>query len=102
MQSKLPLQDRIDKTLEMTSDISKVQAPLFFKGKVLNKLFVEKESNVIFEWFTPKLQLATLACVLVLNIYALIQYNQNNYDAQVSDFAETYTLTSYDSDSLFN
>ena len=102
METKLPLQKQIDRTLEMTSSVSTVKTSPFFKDKVLNKLFTEKEATSIFTWFTPRLQLATLAFILLLNVYVFIQYSQSNYDTQVSNFAETYTLSSDDSDSIFN
>ena len=102
MKNKLSIDKQVENTLEIGDSISKVQASPFFKDKVLNKMFAEKEARSIFSWFTPHLQLATLACVLVLNVYTFIQYSQSNYDAKVSNFAETYTLSSGDSDSLFN
>lgn len=102
MKNKLSINKLVENSLEMGGTISKVQASPFFKDKVLNKLFAEKEATSIFAWFTPQLQLATLACFLVLNVYTFIQYSQNNYDTKVSNFAETYNLSSEGSDSLFN
>ncbi len=102
MRNKLSIEEHVAYTLEMAKVITKVEASPFFKGKVLNKLFAEKESTSIFTWFTPQLQLATLACILVLNAYVLFQYSQSNYDDKVSNFVETYALSSGDSDSLFN
>lgn len=104
MKTKTSQQENIEKTLEMGLAISKVNVSPFFKGKVLNKIFEEKQEQLqtIFPWFTPKYQFAVLVCILVLNAYALIQYDKQNYNDNISTFAQAYELSSNEDTSIFN
>jgi len=104
MENKILIEKQIEKTMELGSTINKVEASPFFKDEMMRQLFPEKERETasIFSWFTPQLQLITLVCFLMINIYALLQYKKSNYDDTISSFAETYELNVSDDLSFFN
>ncbi len=94
------LQNQIDETLHVLDNIESVNVSPFFKDKTMNVLFAEKEEvQTGWSWFTPKLQLATLACVVILNVMAFTKLEETStYEENVSEFAETYGLLISDED----
>ena len=94
METNKNIQDKINSTLKSIEAIEAVTVSPFFKDKTMNKLFLEKEAPIVSTWFTPKLQLATLVCVVVLNIVAFSQMKTNTYDENINEFGETYGLIS--------
>lgn len=88
------IQDKIDNAFEAIEGIESVNVSPFFKDKTMKRLFKEKEEKqIIWTWFTPKLQLAALVCVVVLNVVAFTQLRESTYDNNVNQFAESYGLT---------
>jgi negative regulator of sigma E activity len=92
--------ENIDKkntsTFQVLDKIEKVEAPHFFSHKVLQQIAVEKEKNTTtFSWFSPALQLTTVALVLLINtvvlIYSFNSSNSSNADA-ITTFAQDYSL----------
>ncbi len=85
----------IDRVFNSVDDIEKVKISPFFKSKVLRKLYEEKQERVqvLFPWFTPKVQLAALVVFVVLNVFVITQMNTDNYTSEVTTFAEAYELT---------
>ena len=105
METNKNIQDKIDSTFEAMDAIETVNASPFFKDKTMNVLFAEKkEQQTAWNWFTPKLQLATLVCVVVLNVIAFTKLEESSsYEESVSEFAESYGLsTSDDNTSILN
>ena len=95
--------DKINSTLEAMDAIEPANVSPFFKGKTMNRLFAEKEEQQsVWSWFTPKLQLATLVCVIVINVVAFTKLKETTYDENVSQFAETYGLSTNTQTSIFN
>ena len=94
----------IDRVFNSVDDIETVKASPFFKTKVLRELYEEKQERVqvLFPWFTPKLQLAALAVFVVLNVFVIAQMNSDNYTSEVSTFAEAYELTPETDITLFD
>lgn len=94
------IQDKIDSTFEAFDAMETVNVSPFFKDKTMNVLFAEKEEKQMsWNWFTPKLQLATLVCVVILNVIAFTKVEQTtSYDENVSEFAESYGLFTNDDD----
>lgn len=94
------IQQKIDETLNVLESMETAKVSPFFKDKTMSVLFAEKEDlKPAWSWFTPKLQLATLACVVILNIMALANLETDStYEAHVTDFAESYGLTTSDND----
>ena len=103
METNKNIQHKIERTLEVMDTIETVNVSPFFKGKTMNRLFAEKEEQqTVWSWFTPKLQLATLVCIIVLNIVASTKLKETKYDENVSQFAETYGLSTNTTTSLLN
>ena len=100
METNKNIQDNIDSTFEALDAIETVSVSPFFKDKTMNVLFTEKkEQKTVWSWFTPSLQLATLVCVVVLNVIALTKLDDSSsYNENVSEFAESYGLSTGDDD----
>ncbi|MBC3757644.1 hypothetical protein H7U19_04470 [Hyunsoonleella sp. SJ7] len=100
------LQQQIDETLNVLDNISEVNVSPFFKDKTMNVLFAEKEEDAptVWAWFTPKLQLVTLFCLVILNVIALTRLEStSDYDENLAEFAESYgLLTSDEGNSILN
>ena len=96
------IQNKINETFDTLESIEKVNVSPFFKDKTMNVLFAEKEVvQTGWNWFTLKLQLATLLCVVVLNVIAFTKLEETStYEENVSEFASSYGLSTSDDDSL--
>lgn len=96
--------NKIEKTINVLDDLGDVKVSPFFKDKVMQQLFSEKEQKQsIWSWFTPQLQLATLVCVVGLNIFAFIQLDTQAIDpTEIDEFALTYDLSITEDATLFN
>lgn len=92
------IQQKIDRSFEALDAITPVNVSPFFKDKTMNVLFTEKEEKqTAWNWFTPKLQLATLVCIVVLNVIAFAKLEDaSSYDENLGDFAESYGLSTND------
>ena len=97
------MERKIHKTFEVVNAIQDVKVSPFFKDKTMQRLFAEKEEQAtVWDWFTPKLQMATLICVIALNLFAFTQYNASSYEEKLTDFASTYGLTTESDNTIFN
>lgn len=100
---KVPIQKQIEETLQQASTIETVNVSPFFKDKVMHQLSKEKEVAVPeVTWFTPKLQLATLVVVLVINVFAFSNLSFSTYDDNITEFAQSYELSTTSDTSYFN
>jgi hypothetical protein len=103
MKTNKNIQHKIDDTFDSINKIKEVETPPFFKEKMMKRMFAEeKEEQNVFSWFSPKLQFATLVCVIVLNITAYTQLQTNSYNDNVNSFATSYGLQSDSENSIFN
>nr|WP_321223083.1 hypothetical protein [uncultured Psychroserpens sp.] len=103
METNKNITKKVDLVLDSANTIIKPNVSPFFKDKTLQRLFAEKEvKKSAWSWFNPKLQLATLAGVLFLNIYAIKEIQNTNYNQSISSFAQNYGLISSEESSLFN
>lgn len=99
------IQDKVNTSFDVLDNIQEVNVPPFFKDKTMRVLFSEKKSDTyawLWAWFTPQLQLATLVCVILINVYTFSKMNENEYEANVKAFAETYGLKTDNETSIFN
>ena len=99
------IQNEIDSTFKVIDSIETVNVSPFFKDKTMNVLFAEaKVEQTVWTRFLPKLQLATLACVVLLNVIVFTKYqHSSSYKDNVNEFAESYgLLTSYDDITILN
>ncbi|WP_452223368.1 hypothetical protein [Lacinutrix chionoecetis] len=105
MKTNNNIEKKVERTLHALDNINEVKVSPFFKDKTLERLFTEKEEKVpvsIWNWFTPQLQLATLICVLAINVYAIKQIKSLKYNESISSFATDYGLSTSSESSLFN
>ena len=94
MDSNKEIEKKVEELLAKAGQEKEVLVSPFFKDKTLDVLFAEKEETpAISSWFTPKLQLAALVVILLANSYVLYTINQNNYNQQLEQFAESYQLS---------
>lgn len=88
------INDKVKSTFNALNSVEEVSVSPFFKDKTMKRLFSKKEESQIFGyWFTPKLQLAALVCIVVLNAIAFSQLKETTYDNNVNEFAESYGLS---------
>lgn len=103
MEQDRNIQNEIGSTFKVLDSIENVNVSPFFKDKTMQRLFAEKdEKQVVWSWFTPKLQLATLACVVIVNVLSFTQLNTATYDENINQFAESYGLSTSDDTSILN
>lgn len=103
MKTNKNIQNDIVAIFDSVSTINGMQVSPFFKDKTLQLLFAEKQKEQkTWLWFTPQLQLATLACVVILNVFAFTKLQETTYNENVSQFAESYGLAETTETSLFN
>lgn len=103
METNKNIQEKVDDVFAAIDGIENVNVSPFFKDKTMQRLFTEKEEvAATWSWFTPKLQLATLVCVVVLNVIAFSQLQTTTYNDNMSQFAETYGLSISDDTSVLN
>lgn len=103
MKTTEDIKDRVTNIFDSIDAIETVKVSPFFKDKTMQRLFNDKEETISFwNWFTPKLQLATLVCFLILNVIAFSQLNTSTYDENVNQLAESYGLSTSSETSLLN
>jgi len=105
MKNKEHINQQVAATFKVLDTIEEVKVNHFFKHKVLQQLNNQKEEKTrILAWFTPRLQLATLALVILLNtsavLYAFSFQEQTSVDS-LDTFAQEYFLQS-ETTSLLN
>ena len=98
MKNKEHINQQVAATFKVLETIGEVKVNHFFKQKVLQQLNNQKEEKTsILVWFTPSLQLATLALVVLLNtsavFYAFSIQEQNSVDS-LDIFSQEYSLQS--------
>tara|TARA_B100000795_G_C22772702_1_gene428595 strand:+ start:546 stop:860 length:315 start_codon:yes stop_codon:yes gene_type:complete len=104
MKTNSNIAEKVKSTFESIDHIQDIKISPFFKDKTMRKLFdaeVEEE-KILFSWFAPKLQLATLICIIILNSVAFIQLKSTTYDSNISNFAENYSLFTNSETSILN
>jgi hypothetical protein len=90
--------EEIEKTFQVLETIEEVKVNHFFKHKVLQEIQNQQEEKPsILSWFTPKLQLAALGLILLMNMSAVF-YAYSSQETTSSNsldtFAQEYSLES--------
>ena len=95
MISNFKINKKVQGTLDSIESIQEVEVSPFFKDNVMHQIrnATEGIQEETWSWFTPKLQLATLVCVVVLNIMAFNNLQETTYDDNINNFAESYGLS---------
>jgi NADH:ubiquinone oxidoreductase subunit C len=98
MKSKEPVHQQVKDTFKVLESIKEVKVNHFFKHNVLQQLKNQKEETTsILDWFTPRLQLASVAFVLLLNASALFyafSSQEQNFVVNIDSFSQEYSLHS--------
>lgn len=103
MKTNKDIFDKVKSTMNAFDTIQDVKVSPFLKDKTIHRLFGEREQELSWwSWFTPKLQLATLTCLFILNVIAFIQVTDEDYNANVEEFVEAYELEVEDESYLLN
>lgn len=89
---------KVNKAFEALEEIKEVKVNANFKQNVFRKLEEETDDvAVVFNWFTPKLQLAVMVIVLLVNASAIVySFSSLTEETNISGFAEAYNLTTTD------
>ena len=104
MKTNVEMNKKINDIFDSVESIEEVKVSPFFKEKVMHQIRTASDdiTDTTWSWFTPKLQLAALVCVVVLNVMAFSNLRETTYDESVSSFAESYGLSVSKESSLFN
>lgn len=94
---------KVNTTLNAVDTIQEVKVSPFLKDRILNNINTEvEETQKIWSWFTPKLQVAMLIAVILLNVYAYKVLTSDNYNTTVEEFVDTYDFGEETYTSIFN
>ena len=104
MKPNSEINKKVKETFDSIGSIKEVQVSSFFKEKVMYQIRNTSEDiqEATWSWFTPKLQLATLVCVVVLNVMAFTKIKETTYNENVTEFAESYGLSISTENSILN
>ena len=82
----MKMDKKVKATIDSVESISEVKVSPFFKENVMHQIRTASEDvkDATYSWFTPKLQLATLACVVILNIMAFQNLKEATYNDNVT------------------
>jgi len=84
----------IEDLLEPLNKIGKVSTSAVFKERVLVKIAEEKTKTFVVNWFTPKLQIAAMIVILLVNTIAISYLFKSKEDVSLENFVEQYELNS--------
>lgn len=105
MKNKEDINRQVEATFNALEAIEEVKVNHFFKHKVLQKVQQQKEEKTsVFAWFTPQLQMATFALVVLLNasaIFYAFSSQKDTSNSNLESFAQEYSLQS-ETTSLLN
>ncbi|WP_299100695.1 hypothetical protein [uncultured Winogradskyella sp.] len=104
MKHNVDMNIKVKETLDSIESIQEVKVSPFFKENVMHKIrhLPEDIQDATWSWFTPKLQLTTLVCVVVLNVMAFNSLKKSDYTENVNSFAESYGLTISSESTILN
>jgi hypothetical protein len=100
METKLNIEDQINKALDSIKNIEPVELPFGFSDKVMNKLNSEKNNVRSLYSFSPMLKVAAMITIVLVNVYTLkLALNSNtplpSAPAQytsINDFVNEYGI----------
>lgn len=93
MMSNSEIEKKIEATIDSVESIEYVKVSPFVKDRIMHQVSSKNnEVTSIWSWFTPSFQLATLILFMILNVYAYINLNSEDYNSSIEEFTETYGL----------
>ncbi|MGB3608633.1 MAG: hypothetical protein WA775_15120 [Psychroserpens sp.] len=104
MKQNAEMNKKVKATFDSIESIQEVKVSPFFKENVMQKIRTASEDiqEVTWSWFTPKIQMATLVCVVVLNLIVFVDLQETTYDSNINSFAESYGLSTSTESSILN
>ncbi len=104
MKPNSEINKKVQETFDSIDSIKNVEVSPFFKEKVMHQIRNASDDiqEATWTWFTPKVQLATLVCIVVLNLIAFNNMKTSTYNENVSEFAESYGLSTSTENSILN
>lgn len=104
MKPNSEINKRVQETFDSIDSIKNVEVSPFFKEKVMHQIRNASDDiqEATWTWFTPKVQLAALVCIVVLNLIAFNNMKTSTYNENVSEFAESYGLSTSTENSILN
>jgi len=87
----------IDKKIEVAFDsleqINEVKISSSFKQQVLKLALEQEKEEILLTWFTPKLQMAAMIIVLLVNVTAIMYtFSTTSSETNISSFVQEYNL----------
>lgn len=100
----MEIDEKIEEAFKVIEQINEVKVSASFKQNVLEKaLDKNQQENLGVHWFTPKLQLAAMIIVILVNITALTYtFSSTTKETTISSFAEDYSIGLTNNSSLIN
>jgi hypothetical protein len=98
MKNKEQIDKQVEAAFNAIGAIEEVKVNHFFKHRVLQQIANQKvEKAKVFTWFTPQLQIASLALVVLLNASAILyafSSQTTTSETSLESFAQEYSLQS--------
>ncbi len=103
MSEEHKIAEQVKLTIDAADKIEQVKASPFLKNKVMRRLFDEPQEQIqlLFPWFTPRLQLTTLAVLILMNIIAFRTMSLSSSSEDIDRFAQAYELIQDNDVTLF-
>ena len=88
------VEDKIEEAFSSLDKINEVKVSSTFKSRVLEEIQQAKEQKETYSWFTPKLQIAAMIIVLLVNTIAIAHLFSDRDTTSFENFVEQYDLNS--------
>lgn len=88
------LENKIEEVFTSLDKINEVKIDASFKKEVLSNIDNATPELTYYNWFTPKLQIAAMVVVLLVNTLAVCHLFVNQDSASLESVAEQYSLVS--------
>jgi len=87
------IEKKISETFYALEQVEEVKVSSSFKQNVLQALQEEESEVINLGWFTPKLQLAAMIIVIMVNAVAIMHsFSSVEAESSISSFAQEYNL----------
>ena len=88
---------KVDDAYEVLDKINEVKISTSFKQNVFHKIEETKKEKIALTWFTPKLQLAAMFVILLVNVSAIMYtFSAQEQTSEIDVFAQQYNFNSKD------
>lgn len=88
------LENKIEEVFTSLNEINEVKVSALFKEKVLGNIENSEPELIYYSWFTPRLQIAAMVIIILVNTLAVYHLFLNQDSASLENLAEQYSLIS--------